>query len=107
MKQEEEKSCGRCCWFYCEQTDGQGFCIQQKGEVDDTMFCSDCCSEVFDGDEKFVSREQMRHYQAVLLQANRYRRDQHVPPLYRMPDPKELGKAIDFAVKYIKVFSNL
>jgi len=43
----------------------------------------------------------------VLLQANRYRRDQHVPAIYRMPNPTELGKAIDFAGEFIKVFSNL
>ena len=41
---------------------------------------------------------------AVLLQANRYRRDDHVPSIYRMPNPKELGRAIDFAYEYMKVF---
>ena len=35
------------------------------------------------------------------------RRDQHVPAIYRMPNPTELGEAIDFAGKFIKVFSNL
>ena len=47
----------------------------------------------------------MRHHVAVLIQANRYRRDQHVPSIYKMPNPKELGKAIDFAVDYIKTFN--
>lgn len=42
---------------------------------------------------------------AVLLQANRWRRDDHVPSIYRMPDPKELGEAIDFAFDYMSKFS--
>lgn len=50
---------------------------------------------------------EMRHHMAVLLQANRYRRDDSVPAIYRMPDPKELGRAIDFAYRFIKVFSEL
>lgn len=43
---------------------------------------------------------------AVLIQANRYRRDPHVPGIYKMPRPVELGRAIDFAVKYIKTFDD-
>lgn len=53
-----------------------------------------------------VSREEMRHHVAVLIQANRYRRDPHVPGIYKMPRPVELGRAIDFAVKYIKTFDD-
>ena len=102
MRQEEEKCCGECCWFHSEDTNGWGFCIKQEGLDTDIMNCSDLCTT-----DKYVSREQMRHYRAVLLQANRYRRDQHVPAIYKMPNPTELCKAIDFAVKYIKVFSNL
>ena len=56
---------------------------------------------------KEISRKEMRHHMAVLLQANRYRRDDNVPAIYRMPDPKELGRAIDFAYKYMKVFIEL
>lgn len=100
MKQEEEKCCGGCCWFYGEDTDGWGICVHQK--LCDSVHCSDLCTT-----DCCVSREQMRHYQAVLIQANRYRRDQHVPAIYRMPDPKELGRAIDFAVKYMTLFSKL
>ena len=66
------------------------------------MNCSDLCT--VDG---YVSLDQMRHYRAVLLQANRYMRDQHVPAIYKMPNPTELGKAIDFANEYMKIFSNL
>ena len=46
--------------------------------------------------------DKRRHYIAVLIQANRYRRDQHVPSIYKMPDPTELGRAIDYAIKELK-----
>ena len=95
-----KRYCGECCWFYAEDIYGQGCC----------PFCfADCkpCDAMCTKPGLFVSKEQMRHHMAVLLQANRYRRDQHVPAIYRMPDPKELGKAIDFSVKYMKVFSRL
>jgi hypothetical protein len=49
-----------------------------------------------------MKKDVSRHYIAVLIQANRYRRDGHVPSIYRMPDPTELGKAIDFAIKTLK-----
>ena len=96
----EEKCCGSCCWFFGEQTDGNGFCIQSP--LDDNLVeCNMYCKT------SFCSRDDMRHHMAVLLQANRYRRDQHVPAIYKMPKPKELGEAIDFAYKYMKVFSKL
>ena len=38
----------------------------------------------------------------VLTHANEWRRDNEVPSIYRTPDPKELGIAIDFAVKFMK-----
>ena len=98
MKQEEEKCCGGCCWFFWEDTDGWGECIRQR----DTMNCSDICTN--DG---YVSREKMRHYMAVLLQANRWRRDKHVPAIYKMVSPTELGKAIDFACIYMQTVKNL
>ena len=99
-KENEDKYCGECCWFYAEDTDGWGLCGKQI--LCDSMNCSDLCTN-----GTFISREHMRHYQAVLLQANRYRRDDHVPSIYRMPDPKELGKAIDFAYEFIRIFSKL
>ena len=99
MKQEEERCCGECCWFYAEDTDGYGLCPLALME---TKRCDEPCTN-----GKFVSREEMRHHMAVLLQANRYRSDKNVPAIYRMPDPKELGKAIDFAVRFIKTFSEL
>ena len=95
MKVKEERCCGCCCWFYAEDTYGYGACPFEFGEV---LQCSDECIH----NDEFVSKEMKRHYMAVLLQANRYRRDQHVPSIYRMPNPTELGRAIDFAVKYMK-----
>lgn len=97
---QEEKYCGNCCWFYGEDTYGYGSCPFRFADMHE-------CGQQCDIPTNFVSNAQMRHYQAVLLQANRYRRDDNVPAIYRMPDPKELGRAIDFAFKFIKVFSNL
>lgn len=102
MKQnnEEEKCCGACCWMQYEDTDGWGFCalLDACNEVIGTVHCSDLCTV----DGSFVSEEQKRHYIAVLIQANRYRRDNNVPGIYKMPNPTELGEAIDFAIKYLK-----
>lgn len=97
---EKDKFCGECCWFYAEDTDGWGQCLRQ--ELCDSMNCSDLCTT-----DEYVSRKDMRHHMAVLLQANRYRSDDHVPAVYRMPDQKEFGSAIDFAVEYMRVFSEL
>lgn len=100
MKDKEDKCCGVCCWFYAEDTYGFGCCPFHFGEVRE-------CGNECDVPLEFVSRKQMRHYMAVLLQANRYRRDPNVPAIHKMPRPTELGKAIDFAVKYMKIFSEL
>ena len=97
-KKQEERCCGNCCWFKHEDTDGYGICYMHDE-------CFPRCNNTPCLD--FVSNEQMRHHMAVLLQANRYRRDPHVPAIYRMPNPKELGEAIDFAVGYMKTFERL
>lgn len=99
---KEERYCGNCAWFKHEDANGFGICYQCDKPIGDVFGCSHVCHC-----GEFVSREEERHYRAVLLQANRYRRDQHVPSIYRMPDPKELGKAIDFACEYMRVFSEL
>ena len=82
IEDKEEKCCGYCCWFYAEDTYGYGGCPFQFAEI---KKCDQQCNET----KHFVSKKQMRHYQAVLLQANRYRRDNNVPSIYRMPNPKE------------------
>lgn len=97
---KEDRCCGNCCWFAFEDTLGYGTCVREYPD-----YMTNCSDDCLTGN--CVSRQEMRHHKAVLLQANRYRRDQHVPSIYRMPDPAELGKAIDFAVKFIEVFSAL
>ena len=98
MKQKEDKYCGECCWLYGEDTYGYGTCPFRFAEL---QRCSDKCPIA----EYYVSKKDMRHYMAVLLQFNRYRRDNE--RIYRCPNPTEIGEAIDFAVRYIKVFSEL
>ena len=46
--------------------------------------------------------KEKRHNLAVLLHHNRWRRDDHIPNTRKMVNPTELGKAIDYAIKYIK-----
>lgn len=103
MKEKEMKEsecCGSCCWLMGEDSYGYGTCPFRFAVL---KRCDEECSVP----EKYVSRRMMRHYLAVLLQANRYRRDGHVPAWHRMPQPTELGKAIDFAYLYIKTMSGL
>ena len=93
MKQKE-KCCGNCCWFYGEMTCGDGFCALSP--VDDNWVrCDMCCRD------SFVSREEMRHHMAVLLQASRW----HNSTIAKRPDG--LFEAAEFAYKYMKVFSEL
>ena len=100
MTKINEKFCGNCCWFYGEETDGWGICILQ--DLCDSMHCSDLCTT-----DEFISKQEMRHHMAVLLQLNRYRRDTHFPGIYRTPKPSEVSRAIEFSVRYMKVFREL
>lgn len=96
---KQDKCCGSCCWMIGEDHIGQGMCAKIFAEM---VYCGDKCH----GDQ-FISREDMRHHVAVLIQANRWRRDQNVPSIYRMVNQKEFGRAIDFAVLYCKTFMEL
>ena len=89
-----ERCCGTCVHERYECVDGSAWC--KKGDVPTNCAWGDDC-DMWE-DEETVRR----HYIAVLLQANRWRRDSNVPSIYRMPDPKELGRAIDFAVDYMR-----
>ena len=82
-----------------EDTYGHGMCAKIFAEM---VNCGDTCHE-----DHFISKEEMRHYLAVLIQHNRWRRDDHVPNSRKMVSPKEIGKAIDFAINYIKTFMAL
>ncbi len=101
MKQDKQlKVCGECVWFYGEDTYGYGICPFQFGE-------ETCCEDDCVIPHYFVSREQARHHLAVLVQSNRWRRDPNVPAIYKMPQPKEVGEAIDFTIKFTKTFMDL
>ena len=95
LKDNEKKCCGGCCWFKFEDRNGWGQCpfLENIGETN----CSDLCAT-----EQFISIEQKRHYMAVLLQHNRWRRNDAVPNGCKAVDVKELGCAIDFVVRYMK-----
>jgi len=102
----EERCCGNCAWFYGEMTDGDGFCACLKGSVE-FVNCADMCDM---REDHFVSRQEMRHYMAVLLQAERWYSAINDPKNYNVvyvPNPAEYRKAIMFAYKYMKVFSKL
>lgn len=96
---ETEKCCGNCCWFKHEDTYGWGMCYDRNDY--EPVYCGatpcDC----------FISEQEMRHHIAVLMLTNRWRRSNKPTGTYRMPDPKEIGLAIDFAIKYIKTFMEL
>ncbi len=105
LRNKDEKCCGGCCWFYGEQTDGEGMCIVHQFDGDD-LPCYCCtmsaCSE-------YVSREEMRHHMAVLLQRVRVFRDGYKAMYVNHYAPKwdELYEMYKFAYKYMKVFSKL
>lgn len=92
---KDERYCGNCCWMV-----GEGMCAKI---LDHWVNCSDKCYKK----ELFTSRKAMRHYLAVLIQHNRWRRDNDTPNSRKPVDARELGKAIDFAVDYCKTFMKL
>lgn len=100
---KDERCCGNCCWFKHEDFDGWGTCYkaEELGLQWDVKHCSgNPC-------KKYISEQTMRHYLAVLIQHNRWRRDNEIPNSRKPVDARELGKAIDFAVDYIKTFMKL
>ena len=99
MTKINEKFCGNCCWFSGEDHYGYGLCPFRFG---DAAHCGDECKA-----DEFISKKEMRHHMAVLLQYNRYMKDTHYPTIYKMPWQSELEKAIEFSVKYMKVFREL
>jgi hypothetical protein len=112
-EKEIEECCGNCCWFFSEDTDGWGFCAANKGTVGDFVNCSDLCLD------EYVSRQEMRHHMAVLLQLYRCETEEGKngwdsekkcwkPIVYRkLPTMKHALNAMMFAYKYMKIFSQL
>lgn len=99
MDKKIEKCCGNCCWFRFENIDGFGNCV--KHYPDKMPNCSDKVCK------NFISNEEKRHHLAVLILHNRWVRDNKEPNSGKMVNPTELGKAIDFAVEYIKTFEKI
>lgn len=97
MEKNNERHCGECCWFYAEDTYGYGMCPFRFAE---THECGQKCEVPL----KYVSKKQMRHHMAVLLQQHRVVEN---PSIRFSTGVKDLWEAQDFAYRYIKVFSNL
>ena len=95
-KEKEARCCGDCCWFAYEDIDGFGCCMMAPINACERNCGDDCC-------EEYISKAEKRHLIAVLQHHNLWRRDGNVPNARRMDSPEEIGKAIDFAVKYIKI----
>jgi len=93
---DKDKFCGECCWFYAEDTDGYGLCPLALME---SKRCDEPCTN-----GKFVSKEEMRHHMAVLLQSVRFHDN---PEIRHVPTAKDCEEAYKFAYKYMKVFSKL
>ena len=96
MKNKEDKLCGECCWFYGEDTYGYGFCPFRFAETHE-------CGQRCDVPLKYVSKKEMRHHMAVLLQYHRADESMN----YRFPSGDALEDAVVFAYRYMKVFSEL
>ena len=107
----EEKCCGECCWFYGEDTYGYGFCAEAKGEAwGDSVRCDQKCKFSRGGCDNpcFVSQAQMRHHMAVLLQRLRFQQDDSGYSFKRKRKyPFGVLEAMEFAYRYMKVFSKL
>ena len=95
----KEKYCGECCWFYAEDTDGNGLCPLCFGDV---MNCGYVC----DKPNMYVSKAYMRHHMAVLLKIHMFA-TQKQPDTHKLPNLSEANKAAQFAYLYMKVFSEL
>lgn len=94
---KSDKYCGCCCWFYAEDTYGYGGCPFQFAEVRE---CGKKCNI-----DKFVSKEEMRHHLAVILNYIRNKRQGCFNDAAKWPD--ELDEPLIFAYRYIKIFSQL
>ena len=98
MKQEEERYCGNCCWFHGETTDGEGLCAYNPlFDLFSNRCSSPACAD-------YISRQEMRHHIAVLLQ---WRRVVENPLIHRLADYSDVEKAQRFSYRYMKVFSKL
>ena len=87
-------SCGECCWFKFEDTDGWGYCsCVAGGDSSCVKHCSDLCKT-----DKFVSEQEKRHHLAMLRKCQRC---MHLAENKDL-DVAEIQKSIDFVVSYCK-----
>ena len=99
---ECEHCCGDCCWFKYEDAGGDGMCVNKCNEyLSSLRHCSDASCKAY------ISKAEMRHHLDTLMLHNRWRRSNKHTGFYKMQEPKEIGLAIDFAIKYIKIFMEL
>lgn len=96
----KEKTCGYCIHFAYECIGGEGICRKRYSQ----KILQECVTCNKPACKKFVSEKEWRHHTAVLLQHNRWRRDNSDVNARRMVNPKELGNAIDFAIDIIKTY---
>ena len=104
LKDKEDKCCGNCCWFYGEMTDGEGFCALRDSSINETRYDFLCAYELH------VSCQEMRHHMAVLLKEKRWQKRTsgwRNGEIFFPPEREDVIKAIDFAYRYMKVFSKL
>ena len=99
MPKKEEKRCGNCCWMAHITGADTGYCLKRDFGVENDEESIHC--------PHFVSNSEKRRHTAILIRHNRWRRDQNVPSIYQPQHPREIGKAIDFAIDYIKTFMKL
>ena len=99
IPEKDLEICKNCCWFYDEDSVGCGYCACKKSnDVHPVIVdCSDSC------DDDYVSRKDMRHHMAVLLQYHRADEGMN----YRFPGGDALEEAVVFAYRYMKVFNKL
>lgn len=96
----KEKTCGYCIHFAYECIGGEGVCRKRYSQ----KILQSCVTCDKPACKKFVSEKECRHHTAVLLQHNRWRRDNSDVNARRMVNPTELGKAIDFAIVIINTY---
>ena len=95
-----EQRCGNCFWAKFYDLNADWICART---FEDRVQYADQCHN----QDSFLSKEQAERCLHVLTEHNKWRRDEHVPNSLPMQDPKELGKALDFAVDVIKTFLEL
>ena len=104
--EKEKRCCGNCCWFCFEQTDGEGQCMRVGYHGMPYGAFSYCGTSAC---KRHISRKEMRHYIAVLLQERRWqewfegRRDGEI----KLPSADDVVKAREFSYLYMKTFSKL